>query len=85
MMIVMIIVLLLLSVMIMLFFMTMHESIKFVSDERIWIIDSGVTLHITSRRDFFTSYTSYDFRVLKMSNDGVPRITSVSDFFGKPT
>lgn len=82
MMIVMIIVLL---VMIMLFFITMHESIKFVSDERIWITDSGVTLNITSRRYFSTFYTSYDFRLLKMSNDGVPRIISVSDFFGKPT
>ncbi|RDX87770.1 hypothetical protein CR513_30721, partial [Mucuna pruriens] len=33
------------------------ESINFISDESMWIIDSGVTLHVTPRKEFFTSYT----------------------------
>ncbi|RDX78423.1 hypothetical protein CR513_41306, partial [Mucuna pruriens] len=38
-----------------------------------WIIDSGVILHVTPRKKFFTSYTSGDFGVLKMGNDGVTK------------
>ncbi|RDX89868.1 hypothetical protein CR513_28338, partial [Mucuna pruriens] len=33
------------------------ESVNFVSDESMWIIDSGATLHVTPRKEFFTSYT----------------------------
>ncbi|RDX60170.1 hypothetical protein CR513_61711, partial [Mucuna pruriens] len=33
------------------------ESVNFVSDENMWIIDSGATLHVTLRKEFFTSYT----------------------------
>ncbi|RDY06496.1 hypothetical protein CR513_09506, partial [Mucuna pruriens] len=47
------------------------ELVNFVSDESMWIIDSGATLHVTLRKDFFIFYTSGDFGVLKMSNDGV--------------
>ncbi|RDX88387.1 hypothetical protein CR513_30024, partial [Mucuna pruriens] len=43
------------------------------------IIDSGATLHITSRKEFFTSYIASDFGVLKMDNDGVTKVISVSD------
>jgi len=46
------------------------DSVNLVSDESMWIIDSGATLHITLRKEFFTSYTSGDFGVLKMDNDG---------------
>jgi len=38
-----------------------------------WIIDTGATLHVTLRKEFFTSYTSSDFGVLKMGNDGVSK------------
>ncbi|RDX95656.1 hypothetical protein CR513_21792, partial [Mucuna pruriens] len=31
----------------------------------------GATLHVTARKEFFTSYTASDFGVLKMGNDGV--------------
>ncbi|RDX66440.1 hypothetical protein CR513_54790, partial [Mucuna pruriens] len=33
----------------------------------------GATLHVTLRKEFFTSYTSGDFGVLKMGNDGVTK------------
>ncbi|RDY11234.1 hypothetical protein CR513_04128, partial [Mucuna pruriens] len=48
-------------------------SVNLVSDESMWIIDSGATLHVTLRKKFFTSYTSSDFRVLKMGNDGMSK------------
>jgi len=44
-----------------------------------WIIDSGVTLHVTPRKEFFTSYTSNDFGVLKMGNDGVSKVVGIGD------
>ncbi|RDX66455.1 hypothetical protein CR513_54773, partial [Mucuna pruriens] len=49
-------------------------TVNFVSDENMWIIDSGATLHVTQRKQFFTSYTISDFGVLKMGNDGVTKV-----------
>ena len=55
------------------------ESINLVSDESMWIIDSGATLHVTPRKELFTSYTSGDFGVLKMGNDGESKVIGVGD------
>ncbi|RDX73011.1 hypothetical protein CR513_47433, partial [Mucuna pruriens] len=41
------------------------ELINLVFDESLWIIDSGATLHVIPRKEFFTSYSSGDFGVLK--------------------
>ncbi|CAJ2658024.1 unnamed protein product [Trifolium pratense] len=56
-----------------------YESINLVSDESMWIVDSGATLHVTPRKEFFTSYTSGDFGGLKMGNDGVAKVIGVGD------
>ncbi|RDX75071.1 hypothetical protein CR513_45098, partial [Mucuna pruriens] len=51
------------------------ESVNLVSDESMWIIDSNATLHVTPRKEFFTSYTSGDFGVLKTAKkDMLPRL-----------
>ena len=55
------------------------DLLHLVSDESMWIIDSGATLHVTARKEFFTSYTPGDFGVLKMSNDGVSKVIGVAD------
>ncbi|RDX81115.1 hypothetical protein CR513_38247, partial [Mucuna pruriens] len=55
------------------------ESVNFVSNESMWIIDSCTTLHVTPRKEFFTSYTAGDFGVLKMGNDGVTKVIGVGD------
>ncbi|RDX81289.1 hypothetical protein CR513_38051, partial [Mucuna pruriens] len=60
------------------------ESVNLVSDERMWIIDNSATLHVTSRKKFFTSYTSSDFGMLKMGmlkmgNDVVSNVIGVGD------
>nr|KYP43340.1 Retrovirus-related Pol polyprotein from transposon TNT 1-94 [Cajanus cajan] len=44
-----------------------------------WIFDSGATLHVSPRKEFFTSYTSSDFGVLKMGNDSVSKVIGVGD------
>lgn len=51
------------------------ESINLKCDERMWIIDSGITLHVTPRKEIFTFYISGAFRILKMSNDGYLEIS----------
>nr|KYP60460.1 Retrovirus-related Pol polyprotein from transposon TNT 1-94 [Cajanus cajan] len=58
-----------------------HGSVNLVSDESMWIVDSGATLHVTPWKEFFTSYTSGDFGVLKMGNDGVSKVIGVGDVF----
>ncbi|WVZ18911.1 hypothetical protein V8G54_006233 [Vigna mungo] len=56
-----------------------YDTINLVSDENMWIIDSCATLHVTSRKEFFTSYTPGGFGVLKMGNDGVSKVIGVGD------
>jgi len=55
------------------------DLLNLVSDESMWIIDSGATLHVTARKEFFTSYTPGDFGVLKMGNDGVSMVIGVGN------
>ncbi|CAL8167682.1 unnamed protein product [Prunus armeniaca] len=35
--------------------------VNFSSQDTCWIVDSGASFHVTSQRDFFTSYTNGDF------------------------
>ena len=35
-----------------------------------WVLDNDAFDHVTSRREFFLNYTSGDFGVVKMGNDG---------------
>ena len=44
------------------------DIINFVSQDTSLIVDSGATSHVTPRKDFFSSYTSVNSEVLKMSN-----------------
>lgn len=43
-----------------------NEMINFSCQDTSWMIDSGASIHITSRKDFFTSYISGDFGTLKI-------------------
>ncbi|KAK8488402.1 hypothetical protein V6N12_012483 [Hibiscus sabdariffa] len=56
-----------------------HNLVNLACDETSWVIDIGASIHVTSRRDFFTSYTPGDFGVLKMGNDGLVLVTSMGD------
>ena len=56
-----------------------HDLLNLVFDENMWIIDNGGTLHVIVRKEFFISYTSGDFGVLKMGNDGVSMVIGVGD------
>ena len=56
-----------------------EDVINVASDETSWVIDSGASIHATSRQDFFTSYTPGDFGTIKMGNDGLVRVIGSGD------
>jgi len=43
------------------------------------VIDSGVSLHVTSQKEFFTSYTFGDFGTLKMGNEGLTQTVGIGN------
>lgn len=51
-----------------------ENLINVVCHETSWIVDSGASHHVTSRKEFFTSYTSGDFGTLKMGNNGLSKV-----------
>ena len=53
------------------------DVINFVSQDTSWIVDSRATSHVTSRKDFFSSYTSVNSEVLKISNAGEVKVFCV--------
>jgi len=44
-----------------------------------WTIHSYIISYITLRNKLFTSYTSHDFGVLKIDNDGMSKVVRVGD------
>ena len=51
-----------------------ENVINLAHNETCWVVDSGASFHVTSRRDFFTSYTAGDFGIVKMGNDGLSKV-----------
>jgi len=45
-----------------------ENLINVACDDSSWVVDSGASFHVTSRKDFFSSYTLGDFGVLEMGN-----------------
>jgi len=60
-------------------FLLVHEfeSANLVDSSTSWVIDTSASFHITYRRYLFTSYTSGDFRCVKMAHRGVARCIGV--------
>ncbi|KAL0551899.1 hypothetical protein IC582_010991 [Cucumis melo] len=44
-----------------------------------WVIDSGASVHATSKREFFASYTPGDFGSVRMGNDGSTNVVGIGD------
>jgi Zinc knuckle len=47
--------------------------------DSIWVVDSTVSLHITSRHDLFTSYKEDDYDVVRIGNNEVRKISGIWD------
>ena len=60
---------------------TVHDenTINLVGNESSWVFDTGASLHVTPRKEYFTSYTSGDFGVLKMGNDDLSKVIGIGD------
>jgi len=60
-------------------FLLVHEfeSANLVDSSTSWVINSGASFHVTSRRDLFTSYTPGDFGSVKIAHEGVTRCIGV--------
>ena len=46
-----------------------ENLINVACDDSTWVVDSGVSFHVTYRKNFFSSYTPGDFGELKMRNN----------------
>ena len=57
------------------------DVVNFTSHETSWVIDNGVAIHATSRKEFFLSYTQEDFGVVKMGNDNLSKVVGKWDVF----
>ena len=53
--------------------------VNFMSHETNWVIDSGASFHVTSRVDFFTSYTEGDYGCVRMGNKGLSKIIGMGN------
>ena len=53
--------------------------VNFMSHETNWVIDSGASFHVTSRVDFFTSYTEGDYGCVRMGNEGLSKIIGIGN------
>ena len=53
------------------------ESLNLVDSSTSWVIDSGASIHVTSRRDLFTSYTPGDFGDVKMAHEGMAKCAGI--------
>ncbi|VFQ68970.1 unnamed protein product [Cuscuta campestris] len=56
-----------------------HGLLNVACDDCTWVIDFGASYHITSHREYFSSYTSGDFGHVRMGNDGSSKIIGMGD------
>ena len=56
-----------------------YDVVNLACHETSWVIDSGASVHATSRKDYFTSYTAGDFENVKMDNDGLAKTIGIRD------
>ena len=55
------------------------DCVNFVGQESNWVIDSGVSFHVTSRVDLFTTYTKGDNSSVRMGNEGLSKIIGMGE------
>ncbi|TXG69536.1 hypothetical protein EZV62_004471 [Acer yangbiense] len=56
-----------------------YNYVNITSQDTYWVIDSGASFHVTSRRDLFTSYTDDDYGQVRMGNDHVSKIVGMGE------
>lgn len=56
-----------------------EDVINCASHDTDWVVDSGASLHVAKRKEFFCSYTPGNFGVLRMGNDGMSPVIGIGD------
>ncbi|KAF2318240.1 hypothetical protein GH714_003475 [Hevea brasiliensis] len=46
-------------------------------NETTWLVDSGTSHHVTLKKEFFNSYASGDFGILRMGNGGLSQVIGI--------
>ena len=54
-----------------------ENYLNIASDDCIWIIDFGASLHVTPHEGFFSSYHKGDFGTVKMGNHVTNKIVGI--------
>ena len=57
------------------------DYVNLACQDSTWVIDSGASYHVTSRRDFFSAYTQGDFGQVRMGNDDASRIIGIGNIY----
>ena len=58
---------------------TEESELHLVSDETMWLVNSGVSYHLIPDRKCFSSYRAGDHNFVKMGNEGASRIVGIGD------
>ena len=53
--------------------------VNMTSQDTCWVVDSGASFHVTSRKEFFTSYNTGNFGNVRMGNDKLSKIMGRGD------
>ena len=56
-------------------------SVNLIGQETDWVIHYGASFRVTSRADFFTSYSQGEFGNVLMGNEDVSKIVGMGDIF----
>ena len=57
------------------------KIINLAYQDQTWVVDSGASFHVTSRKDIFSSYVAGDFGVVQIGNDGASKIIGMRDVY----
>lgn len=55
--------------------------INLTYQDQTWVVDSGASFHVTSRKDIFSSYVAREFGFLRIGNNGASKIIGMGDVY----
>ncbi|GJR71007.1 putative RNA-directed DNA polymerase [Tanacetum coccineum] len=56
-----------------------YDMVNLANDDSSWILESGATCYVATRKYYYSSYTPGDFGVVRMGNTGLSRIAGIGD------
>ena len=60
-------------------FRSEQNVVHLSNDESTWMIDSGVSFHLTPKKECFSSYTTSDHGYMKMGNEHACKIVEIGN------